>query len=415
MHTNKVVKEENNMAKPIALYWDHSHIWGFLVWHSLSSLSIPFKLVTASDLLEQEFDFSLLIVPGGSARLKAQALGEIGHEKIRKFVKNGGKYLGFCGGAGFALSSKEGLGICPWKRSTISDRILHHISGHLFVASSKNNLIPKVAQEKAQVPVWFPGRFAAEENDDIEILLKYIKPSSDFYMSDLPITLFDKEYQEESFDLYGASLDPKVHNEPVSILGKYGHGEYILSYAHLETPASPFANQLYFNILNYFSACSIKQKIVPNLELDSLTVLWQDEVLDEACLKLQNLMKLALELNLLFNRTAWLEGWKQGMQGVQFANLKIALFLLRSISPNKLMLNKWQSEKAEFLELFELFIHAARSWLYSKRLCLSMPHLISERMLKDQQERLFGKAMEFGGICGDLVNRLERIFLLSRF
>ncbi len=405
---------KNERKIEIALYWDHSHIWGFLVWHSLSSLSIPFKLLTAKDLLESEMDFSLIIVPGGSARAKAGSLGKEGQEKIRQFIENGGKYLGFCGGAGFALTADEGLNICEWKRSSISDRLLHHISGHLFVEMGDNELIPYATNEKALVPVWFPGRFAAKESENIQVLLRYIKPSSDFYMSDLPLTLFDEEYQEESIDLYGASLDPKVANEPVTIKGKYGKGEYILSYAHLETPASAFANRFYFNILEYFTSISIKETIVPNLELDSLTVLWQDEDLDTCCLKLQHLMNLALELNLLFSRTSWLDGWKQGMQGVQFANLKMALFLLRSIEPNKAMRERWQEERNEFLELFDLFLYAAKSWLYSKRLCLSMPHLISENMLKDQQNRLFGKAMEFGGICGKLVMKLEEVFLLQR-
>ncbi len=408
------MQNQERRNEPIALYWEHSHIWGFLVWHSLSSLSIPFKLVTAKDICTQELDFSLLIVPGGSARLKASSLGARGQEKIRDFVVKGGKYLGFCGGAGFALSSKEGLGLCAWKRSTISDRLLHHISGHLYVNPSANPLIPLLEKAKMLVPVWFPGRFAAEDTKDIEILLRYIKPSSDFYMSDLPITLFNEEYQQESIDLYGASLDPKVADEPVAIQGKYGEGEYILSYAHLETPASPFANQLYFNILSHFTSLPIIEKIVPNLELDSLDVLWEDKILDKACLELQNLMKLALELNMLFNRTSWLDGWKQGMQGVQFANLKMALFILRSIEPNKAMQEKWNQEKEDFSLLFSLFIHAARSWLYSKRLCQSMPHLISESMLKDQQERLFGKAMEFGGICNELVIKLEEVFLLQR-
>ncbi len=408
------MQKENKNTKTIALYWDHSHIWGFLVWHSLHSLNVPFKLLTAKDLINNDMDFSLLIVPGGSARLKSQALGEEGQDKIRQFVKNGGKYLGFCGGAGFALSSKEGLGICEWQRSTISDRLLHHISGHLFVHANEHFLVPNCEPQKALAPVWFPGRFAAKFSEDIQILLSYNKPSSDFYMSDLPLSLFDTDYQQESFELYGASLDPKVANEPVTIYGKYGKGEYILSYAHLETPASPFANTLYFNMLKYFSNIETKESMVADLNLNSLPARWHDSELDKVCLDLQNFMKLALELNMLFSRTTWLDGWKQGMQGVQLANLKMALFILRSIEPNQEMLKKWAQDKKEFLERFTLFIHAARSWLYSKRLCLSMPHLISESMLKDQQIRLFGKAMEFGGICNELVVKLEEIFLLQQ-
>jgi glutamine amidotransferase-like uncharacterized protein len=56
--------------------------------------------------------FDVLVVPGGSARNVAEALGREGLERIRLFVSDGGGYVGFCAGAYLACSGFEwGLGI----------------------------------------------------------------------------------------------------------------------------------------------------------------------------------------------------------------------------------------------------------------------------------------------------------------
>ena len=57
-------------------------------------------------------DYSdLLIVPGGWASDKTAALRQEGRDAVREFVRNGGSYLGICGGAGFALDTRDGLGL----------------------------------------------------------------------------------------------------------------------------------------------------------------------------------------------------------------------------------------------------------------------------------------------------------------
>jgi hypothetical protein len=46
----------------------------------------------------------MLIQPGGSGSRQGKTLGEEGREQIRKFVRNGGGYLGICAGAYLATS-----------------------------------------------------------------------------------------------------------------------------------------------------------------------------------------------------------------------------------------------------------------------------------------------------------------------
>ena len=127
----------------IYLLWDDSHIWGLLAARAVMAMGLPHKLVRASEIADGLLTGtppSLLLVPGGNARHKAQSLGSQGIGEIRNYVGNGGKYLGFCGGAGLALTWGEnsggpaGLGLCPWKRARFEERVQHFMSGHLHVA-----------------------------------------------------------------------------------------------------------------------------------------------------------------------------------------------------------------------------------------------------------------------------------------
>lgn len=69
-------------------------------------------------------DFDVLIFPGGSGSKQAAGIGEDGREKIRKFVADGGIYVGICGGCYLACENFSwSLGILDaktkssrWKR-----------------------------------------------------------------------------------------------------------------------------------------------------------------------------------------------------------------------------------------------------------------------------------------------------------
>ena len=91
---------------PVAVLWTRSLVWGLLCMDTLSALEVPFRLLSASEICEDCLDaFRILIVPGGWAAHKVRALGETGRLKIAGFIDEGGSYIGFCGGAGLALSS----------------------------------------------------------------------------------------------------------------------------------------------------------------------------------------------------------------------------------------------------------------------------------------------------------------------
>lgn len=69
--------------------------------------------VGSSDIINSGLPgFDAIVVPGGRSRRQALSLEEAGREAIRYFVRNGGGYLGICGGAYLACSDHtERLGL----------------------------------------------------------------------------------------------------------------------------------------------------------------------------------------------------------------------------------------------------------------------------------------------------------------
>ncbi len=65
--------------------------------------------------------FDVLVFPGGSGSGQSKGIGAAGLKNVRDFVKNGGGYVGICGGAYLACSNFSwGLGIL--NAATVSDK-----------------------------------------------------------------------------------------------------------------------------------------------------------------------------------------------------------------------------------------------------------------------------------------------------
>src|SRR5687767_9260699 len=57
-------------------------------------------------------NFDVVMFTGGSGSQQAKALGEGGREEVRRFVRNGGGYVGICAGAYLACSGFDwGVGL----------------------------------------------------------------------------------------------------------------------------------------------------------------------------------------------------------------------------------------------------------------------------------------------------------------
>ena len=74
----------------------------------LELLDISYEALDEGEIQKGELNkFKLLMVPGGYTQEYMPALGEIGKEAIRNFVREGGAYIGICAGAYIAARKVE--------------------------------------------------------------------------------------------------------------------------------------------------------------------------------------------------------------------------------------------------------------------------------------------------------------------
>ena len=419
------------MPHEIYILWDHAHIWGLMALRTLRAMKVPCRPVKATEIAQGLLSGkppALLLVPGGTARLKAQALGEDGLDAIRHHVRGGGSYLGFCGGAGLGLSDSGGLALCPWTRATYSDRLQHLVSGHVLSQVATHALCPPEmegvpAQDSlTPLPVWWPGRFAPHPDDSVTVLATYQSPGHDLCLADIPLSSLPRDTVATWQEMYGVNMRADfLHGQPCVLTGQYGQGRYVLSYSHLETPRSPAANGWLAHLLYELAGISSAHTDTGHWEVDNLPLTWEGP---EAAALLRvrqdslRLMRLGVEHNLLFKRTPWLYGWRTGIPGAALNNIHIAVCTALSLPLNDAANAFRRAQEDNINRLWPLFAQGVEGYLLAERLATTLsstlPDVVDRRGLKVQREALFGPPMTGGGIYHELIEILdELVFLLA--
>ena len=495
-----------------------------MAWRAVRAMGLPCRLVKGQEIAQgillgkpQRFHASgeaqqvaatdkntadraaLLLVPGGNARLKAAGLGEAGRAAVRQWMEAGGNYLGFCGGAGLALSHaapKEGLGICPWSRAGYPERLQHLISGHTRVrmlegdafsfcppargaaegaggtdgtgrpadgpaggvrspndaggaqanpreaagaasqrrasaaaTAGKSGQCPSPRQSLPQqdapggpsLPVWWPGRFAAEDNTPVRVLAAYDAPDADFWLADLPLQSVPPYIFDQWQALYGVNLSADfLKGQPLVVSGDYGQGHYVLSYSHLETPHSPDANAWLAQLLQQLTGLAPSRADVPLWQLRHPCHAWPEDSgpLLAALRHMRGLLDLAVEHHLFFARTHWLWGWRAGLPGAACNNLHAALCTAASLAPSPAALAYWREVEPRFSKLADLFAAGAEGYFLACRLAETLhptlPDAVDRRGLDNQRQALFGHPMSGGGLMEELLDITEELIFLSQ-
>ena len=461
-----------------------------MAWRAVRAMGLPCRLVKGQEIAQgillgkpQRFHASgegqqvaatdknaadraaLLLVPGGNARLKAAGLGEAGRAAVRQWIEAGGNYLGFCGGAGLALSHaapKEGLGICPWSRAGYPERLHHLISGHARVrmregdefsfcppasgaagsaggpaysmngpvtTAEKSGQCPSQRQSQPQqdapggpsLPVWWPGRFAAEDNTPVRVLAAYDAPDADFWLADLPLQSVPPYIFDQWQALYGVNLSADfLKGQPLVVSGDYGQGHYVLSYSHLETPHSPDANAWLAQLLQQLTGLEPSRADVPLWQLRHPCHAWPEDSgpLLAALRHMRGLLDLAVEHHLFFARTHWLWGWRAGLPGAACNNLHAALCTAASLAPSPAALAYWREVEPRFSKLADLFAAGAEGYFLACRLAETLhptlPDAVDRRGLDNQRQALFGHPMSGGGLMEELLDITEELIFLSQ-
>jgi hypothetical protein len=397
---------------PLALLWDESHLWGLLLRHALKALRAPVTMLKAEHVRAgalRDLRPSTLLVPGGWAKLKSLALGREGREEIRNHVREGGAYLGFCGGAGLALNSERSapfLGLCDWSRKPASQR-LPNFSGHMHCTVNENG-----GRYEAALPVWWPSQFLPGKTP-LEVLARYEGPGPDFWAADLDWSGVTSSEVGQWEKLYGINLDPeRLHHEPCIVRGVYGQGSFVLSYAHLETPSSPQANALLSRLLGLGD-----QLTVPVWDLGQEAPLWDDKTLRTLHEGLLSLVAFGQNHFLLFWRTPWLLGWRRGVPGSPINFLLAMAWQARHSHASTRAKDYWADHGARCCEQCLDFCLQTQDYLLQERRILatspSSPEASASPNLQRRKLELFGKFPGYGGLYGEILHTLDELLWLQ--
>ncbi len=403
------------MSDKIFLLWDESHFWGIMLLRALRAWDIPLEIISARRIAEgllQRRPPKILFVPGGWSRLKAEALGEQGRLNIRRYVREGGVYIGFCGGAGLALDSEHEehtLALCPCKRKPMHRR-LPNFSGYV---NCKLNL--KDRAREIILPVWWPSQFTLPRDPNVETLCTYFSPADDFWVSDLKIEDLPQSQLKKWEETYGINLDPlMIKDEPCILRGSLGEGTYWLSYTHLETPLSGQANSLLGYLLELYAVPSSGEKgTVPAWDILNPRPVWEAPELLRAHKEISRLVNTGREHFLLISRYPWLLGWRRGIPGSALNFLLAMLARILETPPTPEAEKYLQEHRRDIGFLHTSFISGMREYLLCERLVLarspSSPEASGDQELQEEKQRLVGKFPGYGGLYGELLQHLEAI------
>lgn len=408
-----------HLSESVLVLWDESHIWGLLAWRALKALGVPAVLAGAGEIpvfLEQRP--RMLLVPGGWARRKAEHLGSVGLAAVRRYVTEGGAYLGFCGGAGLALTA-GGLDLCPWTRKGFTDRMQHFVSGHMRVslADERCELMPEGLTEAPLLPVWWPARFNPAPNPEVRVLAAYETPGPDLMVADIPLSSLPEETLDDWQNMYGVRLWPHfMAGQPCVVETRLGRGRAVLSYAHLETPASAEANRWLAHLLRVLGGLEVASSQVPAWDLEGLPVRWDDPALAEASAQLSDIVRLGQEHFLLFWRNPWLLGWRRGIPGAGISSLYALVRQIQACEPTDAAADFWRAQAAVFTGTMRLFHQGLSGYLLAERLAMTLasaPDAVCLTGLKQQRAALFGPPPGSGGLYGKMLPVLEEIARLT--
>lgn len=409
------------------IYWDESHIWGLLLWRAMKALGLPHRMVRGKEIAQGLLSRNppaALVVPGGMARGKFENLGEDGVREVRDYVAGGGVYMGFCGGAGLGLTGRHGLGLCPWKRRAFTDRLQHAMSGHMRVAPAQGNpLVPSGLDANPLLPVWWPARFEPTPDSGVNVLAAYTAPGPDFWVADIPLTSIPRAALEDLETLYDLSVWPQfMVDAPCLVEGTYGQGRYVLSYSHLETPASRDANLWLTHIVRELTGLVPENgaSLTPAWNLEALPRRWSDEDggldLSRAKGDLEASIREGMEELLFFRRNSWLLGWRRGIPGASVNALYSMVCQAQALEPGAAAKAYWRENAPRFLETLSLFRHGLTGYLLSERLAMTVSgtaNAIPENVLSEQRMALFGSShMTFGGLFAELLQTMDELVAL---
>src|SRR3989339_233886 len=423
------IKDSNKLLKNKASFlWDESFLWGLMAYKALKADGLFFELIRAEDIKKGCLkNYAMLFVPGGWASNKLKTLGSKGINEIKKFMNNGGNYLGFCGGAG--LATLDGIGLLDIKRKPTKERVpsfsgrIHlNINAHPMFANSPIHSPQRVARGDrfSHSPVfhaWWPSQFLINDKK-IKTLAAYGDALPDAFSSDLNIG--DAEINgnwTELEEIYGINLNPKrLKNEPAVIEGAFGKGRVILSLIHFDATDDENGAKVLRNLWRYLNTgFRIQNKknhascIMHHASEDSKLIIELETAVND-------LISLGIRNFLWFWRNPMLLQWRRGVRGLEYCTLygmvkEIAEILKMHDAGHRIQDIEKDLKKIKGMLL--PFTEKAKQLLILERHAIQNGHITYKRCdnpeIQKLRTELFSSSKSHGGLFKKLIDETDKL------
>lgn len=426
--TSKLVEWRKEMApgKPCALFWDESFLWGLMAWRALIEAGLPFDLVRSEDIRAGALcRYRMIFVPGGWASAKLRALGEQGQAEIRRFVENGGGYLGICGGAG--LATESGIGLLPIFRKATQERV-PSFSGPVHLSLVDHAIWGNI--ESPVFSAWWPFQFHIAVENKIRVLARYEEAQADAFSADINVGDGQISGWSELEERYGIFLDPeRLKDEPAVVEGYFGQGKVILSLVHFDTPGDRNGAAVLQNLWQYLIPDPDCQSHVNTTPRETQLTLEDDPECNKTLADIEAAVAglIAMgERNALWHwRNPWFLQWRRGIRGMEYSTLAVMigeiaarLRYYRSAGhekwrtlPESLDQSDLQDDLVTIRERIIPFVEKAKILLSREKIFLSTATLspleCSDGEISRLRQELLGSSISHGGMFKDLIDAVD--------
>jgi Biotin-protein ligase, N terminal len=429
---------EKTAMNRVGFFWDESFLWGLMSYKALCANGLSFDLIRSDDIRKGKLkDYSMLFVAGGWASNKLKSLGDDGVSEVKKFVRAGGNYLGFCGGAG--LATRDGLGLLNVKRKPTKERV-PSFSGRIRLDLLEHKLWEGIGKRpyrtgdyfSSQVfQAWWPSQFLVE-GTEVKTLATYSDALPDSFSSDLNVGDTEAGCRwDEMEKVYGIKLNPEgLRGDPAVLEGKYGEGRVVLSLIHFDTPLDENGSIVLRNLWEYLAGekpgdreCG---KHLKSAAHHSECALDDDPVkmIEEFEAEVEDLISLGTRNFLWFWRNPMLLQWRRGVRGLEYCTLyimikeiaEIVCMKKASISQDGDLIPRLERRLSITGSLLTPFIGAAKKLLIMERLALQDGHITYARCeepeIRKIRAELFSSSKSYGGQFKDLLDEIDKILFM---
>jgi hypothetical protein len=403
-----------------------------MAWQALTQAGLPFDLIRSEEIRGGALSrYRMVFVPGGWASNKLAALGEMGREKIRRFVAGGGQYLGICGGGGMA--TRDGLGLLPVGRRPSSERV-PSFSGPIRLSPTAHPLWQGI--EEPVFCAWWPSQFRIEDHEAVRVLAAYETAQPGAFSSDIPVEEGENTGWPLLEERYGILLNPgRLAGEPAVVEGRFGEGRVILSLVHFDMPADPNGARALRNLWNVLGCGSRPcaptgasgEPQAGQRRAGTMLTPAGLKILGEIRAATGELIDTGSREALWYWRNPLLLQWRRGVRGLEYGTLAVMIAeIVRRLDPSAASgppsLVRRSPDPEELREkldeirgLLLPFCERAKTLLAGERTCLLTGTLSplsgAAGEIGRLRQELFGSAMSHGGHFKRLAEKVDALLL----